>query len=139
MPAKRKPEPWRSRLTVPAADTSCQKWLELQDDHSVSVRLLIRESIERHGYVDVMNRPVDQLPRRGRPPATEQSDSETDLDRSSDGEGPSEDESNTEDSAESPSEAEAEQAEPSEPSAKAAEKKESPGSAPSGMDAFLTG
>jgi hypothetical protein len=42
-------------------------WLGLQDNHSLSVRMLIRESIERLGYVDVVNKPVDQLPKRGRP------------------------------------------------------------------------
>lgn len=71
MAAKQKPEPRRVRLTVPAVDVSTQQWLDLQDDASVSMRLLIRESIERDGYVDVMNKPVEQLPRRGRPPQTE--------------------------------------------------------------------
>lgn len=68
MAAKRKPEPMRTRLTVPAADQSVIDWLELQDDPSGSMRRLVRDSIEREGFTDVLNRPVDQLPRRGRPP-----------------------------------------------------------------------
>lgn len=71
MSAKSKPEPRRTRFTVPAADTSSNKWLDLQDDASVSMRFLIRESIERNGYIDVVNRPVEKTPRRGRPPKTE--------------------------------------------------------------------
>jgi hypothetical protein len=53
-----------------------------QYDISRSLQLLIRESIQRDGYIDVVNRPVEQLPRRGRPP---QADSEP-------GRGPSGDE-----------------------------------------------
>ncbi|MEV0443539.1 hypothetical protein AB0I84_10705 [Streptomyces spectabilis] len=56
------------RWTVPAADTSVIEWLNEQTDISQSIRLLIRESIQRDGYVDVFYKPVDQLPRRGRPP-----------------------------------------------------------------------
>lgn len=69
MVAKRKPEPIRKRLTIPAINESVLAWFELQDDASASVRLLIQESIQRNGYVDIINRPVGQLPRRGRPPA----------------------------------------------------------------------
>lgn len=71
MAAKRKPEPMRTRITVPQADESVILWFSLQDDHSLSVRQLIRESIQRDGYIDVVNRPVDQQPRRGRPPQFE--------------------------------------------------------------------
>ncbi|SIO87037.1 hypothetical protein BQ8420_14785 [Nocardiopsis sp. JB363] len=60
------------RLTVPAADESSQAWIDLQDDPSTSMRMLIRESIQRDGYVDVVNRPVEQQPRRGRPPKGEE-------------------------------------------------------------------
>lgn len=56
------------RWSVPRADRSVNEWLDNQWDISVSLRLLIRESIQREGYIDVMNRDVDQLPRRGRPP-----------------------------------------------------------------------
>jgi hypothetical protein len=31
--------------------------------------MLVRAAIERDGYTDVLTRPVDQLPRRGRPAA----------------------------------------------------------------------
>lgn len=78
MAAKRKPEPRRARLTVPAVDESVLAWLDLQDDASASMRMLVRESIARDGYIDVINKPIDQLPRRGRPPqgeAEEQSSS----------------------------------------------------------------
>lgn len=60
--------PRRVRWSVPTADVSVNRWLDLQDSISDSVRLLIRESIQREGYVDVVNKPVGQLPRRGRPP-----------------------------------------------------------------------
>ncbi|MEU7322489.1 hypothetical protein ABZ682_18290 [Streptomyces griseoviridis] len=67
-------EPRKVRWTVPAADTSVIEWLNKQADISQSLRLLIRESIQRDGYVDVFYKPVEQLPRRGRPPleSTEQ-------------------------------------------------------------------
>lgn len=61
-------EPRKVRWTVPAADTSVIEWLNEQTDISQSMRLLIRESIQRDGYIDVFYKPVDQLPRRGRPP-----------------------------------------------------------------------
>lgn len=61
-------EPRKVRWTVPAADTSVIEWLNVQADISQSLRLLIRESIQRDGYIDVFYKPVDQLPRRGRPP-----------------------------------------------------------------------
>lgn len=67
-------EPRKIRWTVPAADTSVIEWLDQQENISQSLRLLIRESIQRDGYVDVYYKPVEQLPRRGRPPleSTEQ-------------------------------------------------------------------
>ncbi|MFJ6484226.1 MULTISPECIES: hypothetical protein [unclassified Streptomyces] len=61
-------EPRKVRWTVPAADTSVIEWLAQQENISQSLRLLIRESIQRDGYVDVYYKPVEQLPRRGRPP-----------------------------------------------------------------------
>lgn len=54
--------PRRVRWSVPLADVSVNRWLDLQDSISDSVRQLIRESIQREGYVDVANKPVDQLP-----------------------------------------------------------------------------
>lgn len=68
---KTKPQAHRYRLSVPPADESVVTWMELQDNASLSMRLLIRESIERNGYVDVMNKPVAQLPKRGRPAGSE--------------------------------------------------------------------
>lgn len=56
------------RLSVPTADVSVLTWLDLQENPSHSIRHLIRESIERDGYVDLINQPVEQQPRRGRPP-----------------------------------------------------------------------
>lgn len=64
-------EPRRLRWSVPAADVSVNQWLDGQENISSSLRLLIRESIEREGYIDVVNKPVEQLPRRGRPPQGE--------------------------------------------------------------------
>ena len=61
-----KPQPHRFRVSVPAADEAVVAWMELQDNPSLSVRMLIRESIERQGFVDVVNRPVSQLPRQAR-------------------------------------------------------------------------
>lgn len=60
--APAKPQPHRFRVSVPAADEAVVAWMELQDNPSLSVRMLIRESIERLGYIDVVNRPVAQLP-----------------------------------------------------------------------------
>ncbi|MCJ0875673.1 hypothetical protein [Streptomyces sp. AP-93] len=61
-------EPRKVRWTVPAADSSVIEWLDQQENVSQSLRQLIRESIQRDGYVDVYYKPVEQLPRRGRPP-----------------------------------------------------------------------
>lgn len=67
-----KPPPQRFRLSVPAADEAVLVWMNLQDNPSLSLRMLIRESIERLGYVDVINRPVSQLPTRERPVGPEE-------------------------------------------------------------------
>lgn len=66
-PPTGKSQPHRFRVSVPAADEAVVAWMGLQDNPSLSVRMLIRESIERNGFVDVVNRPVAQLPKRGRP------------------------------------------------------------------------
>lgn len=58
----------RLRWSVPKVDVSVNKWLDAQYSISESLRALIRESIQREGCVDVVNKPVEQLPRRGRPP-----------------------------------------------------------------------
>jgi hypothetical protein len=66
-----KQQPQRFRVSVPVADEAVFAWMDLQDNPSLSVRMLIRENIERNGYVDVINKPVAQLPKRGRPPGSE--------------------------------------------------------------------
>lgn len=58
----------RKRILIPASDRAVHAWWAAQEDPAVSFRLLVRESIEREGIVDPLNRPVSQLPRRGRPP-----------------------------------------------------------------------
>lgn len=63
--------PHRVRLSVPVTDTSTLEWLARQDNASQSMRALVRDYIERHGYTDPTSRPVRQLPRRGRPPLEE--------------------------------------------------------------------
>ncbi|WP_347110551.1 hypothetical protein AAHB33_07315 [Paenarthrobacter sp. S56] len=66
LPAKQPPR--RYRLNVPSADEAVAAWMEMQDNQSLSIRMLIRESIERNGYVDIVNRPVVQLSDGGRVP-----------------------------------------------------------------------
>ncbi|HEU5223039.1 MAG TPA: hypothetical protein VFU07_05085 [Candidatus Lumbricidophila sp.] len=61
----------RFTLRVPLADTSTEAWWLAQDDPSASVRSLIRDEIMRNGLTDTVNRPVTQLPRRGRPPLSD--------------------------------------------------------------------
>ncbi len=63
-----RPQSRRFRVSVPDADESVLAWVGAQSDLSASVRSLIREAIERHGYRDATCYPVQQQPRRGRPP-----------------------------------------------------------------------
>lgn len=63
-----RPQSRRFRVSVPDADESVLAWIGAQSDLSASVRALIREAIERHGYRDATCYPVQQQPRRGRPP-----------------------------------------------------------------------
>lgn len=63
-----RPQSRRFRVSVPDADESVLEWIGAQSDLSASVRSLIREAIERHGYRDATCYPVQQQPRRGRPP-----------------------------------------------------------------------
>jgi hypothetical protein len=58
----------RKRISIPKADESSLAWWDEQKDPGLSVRLLIRNEIERNGFSDTAFRPVAQLPRRGRPP-----------------------------------------------------------------------
>lgn len=70
-----RPQSRRFRVSVPEADESVLAWIGAQSDLSASVRSLIREAIERHGYRDATCYPVQQQPRRGRPPKlTEQAE-----------------------------------------------------------------
>ena len=66
-----RPQSRRFRVSVPEADESVLAWIGAQSDLSASVRSLIREAIERHGYRDATCYPVQQQPRRGRPPKLE--------------------------------------------------------------------
>lgn len=63
-----RPQSRRFRVSVPEADESVLAWIGAQSDLSASVRSLIREAIERYGYRDATCYPVQQQPRRGRPP-----------------------------------------------------------------------
>lgn len=72
-------EPFRFRLRVPREDTSVAEWWAAQVNPSASVRALIREDIERHGFTDLTSRPVTQQPRRGRPPLQALSESVADA------------------------------------------------------------
>ncbi|GAA1457498.1 hypothetical protein NE857_21780 [Nocardiopsis exhalans] len=134
MVAKKKPEPRRVRLTIPAADESSQTWIDHQDDASASMRMLIRESIQRDGYVDVVNRPVEQLPQvaaddeiDGPDPAeTELAD---DLRHKAEVAG---ERTERTPPAEEPKQEQVEPAADEEPKTKKSQ-------APSGLDAFLTG
>lgn len=58
----------RKRISIPRVDESTLAWWELQQDAGVSIRMLIRAEIQRNGMTDVVNVPVTQQPRRGRPP-----------------------------------------------------------------------
>lgn len=66
-----RPKSHRFRISVPEADESVLVWIGAQSDLSASVRSLIREAIERHGNRDATCYPVQQQPRRGRPPKLE--------------------------------------------------------------------
>ncbi|MFC7849360.1 hypothetical protein ACFUTU_12885 [Arthrobacter sp. NPDC057388] len=145
-----KAEPRRLRWSVPRADESTNRWLDEQYDISRSLQLLIRESIQRDGYIDVVNRPVEQLPRRGRPPQGEQDPGRTE-DQAQDDEG----QNDTDSQGESRDEAAVPVAASSEPvqrveTAQAVQPPPAPPvrephpvpasepSVPSGLDAFLT-
>lgn len=60
----------RFNLTVPMADESVIAWLDMQENKSVSVRTIVRDYITRNGYTDPLCLPVEQGPRRGRPPGS---------------------------------------------------------------------
>lgn len=60
----------RVRLAVPKDDVWVKRWIDEQQSPSVSIRALIRHYIETYGYGDMFSRPVEKLPRRGRPPGS---------------------------------------------------------------------
>jgi hypothetical protein len=61
----------RKRISIPKADASVLQWWDSQQDIGMSLRILIRNEIERSGYADLVYRPVTQMPQRGRPRASE--------------------------------------------------------------------
>lgn len=61
----------RRRIRVPAKDRTVIEWMDEQEDLSASLRLVVRDYIRRYGVGDVMCQPVQQEPRRGRPPKQE--------------------------------------------------------------------
>lgn len=67
MPNKARPTMERRRLSFPSTDTTVRDWLGAQSDPSASMRLIIRDTVAREGYSDVMCRRVEQQPQRGRP------------------------------------------------------------------------
>lgn len=50
------------KIDVPNGDVSVNDWLALQDDASVSVRLIIKEFIQRKGMIDAACQPVEYSP-----------------------------------------------------------------------------
>lgn len=70
MPNKARPTMERRRLSFPSTDTTVRDWLSAQSDPSASMRLIIRDTVAREGYSDVMCRRVEQQPQRGRPRVT---------------------------------------------------------------------
>lgn len=64
----------RYRFSVPHADVSINKWVEQQSNLSMSLRMLIGESIEKSGYVDYTCRERVPGAKRGRPPKSVDSD-----------------------------------------------------------------
>lgn len=50
----------RFRFSVPIEDESVIKWVERQDNISISLRMLIGDVIEKYGYTDYSCRPREQ-------------------------------------------------------------------------------
>lgn len=73
------------RWSVPLVDVSTNRWLDNQHSVGLSLQMLIREAIQRDGYNDVFNKPVEQLPRRGRPPQADPADEAEQADGSPQG------------------------------------------------------
>lgn len=70
---RKQTEAYRPRLNIPRTDDSVVRWFEAQENASASVRMAVREAIERHGYADITCLPVDKAPRMGRPPKVRES------------------------------------------------------------------
>lgn len=70
-PSPKRVQDHRRTFKIPPVDESTLAWVDAQYDLSLSLRALIRESIAREGIIDVANKPVAQLPRRGRPPLSD--------------------------------------------------------------------
>lgn len=62
----------RYRLSIPEKNISLNAWCKEQGNLSESLRYLIRKAIEKEGIVDIMCLPVEQLPKRGRPPRNQE-------------------------------------------------------------------
>lgn len=62
-PVRRRNDPHRLTLRIPIADEDSKRWWDLQDDPSMSTRMLIRDEIRRNGFTDVATRPVTHSPR----------------------------------------------------------------------------
>jgi hypothetical protein len=58
--AAEEPKSERKQVSIPREDTSVLQWWDAQRDPGMSLRLIIRAEIERSGYVDHANRPVDK-------------------------------------------------------------------------------
>lgn len=69
----------RYRLSIPEKNISLNDWCREQGNLSESLRYLITKAIEKEGIVDIMCLPVEQLPRRGRPPINESREEEVDV------------------------------------------------------------
>ncbi len=57
----------RYRFSVPAGDAAVLDWIKNQDNLSYSLRLVIRDYIQRHGYGDATCLDVAHQAKRGRP------------------------------------------------------------------------
>lgn len=66
----------RYRFSVPHADVSINEWVENQSNLSMSLRMLIGECIERHGFGDYTCRIRTPGAKRGRPPKSADVDSD---------------------------------------------------------------
>lgn len=66
-----RPEQQRFRVSVPETDESVLTWIGAQSNLSASMRTLIRDAIRRDGFRDATCYPVEQQPRRGRPPKSQ--------------------------------------------------------------------